>query len=212
MNKTAWIITPCAPDTLFDSYQAISPSDIIIAVDGGLERCLALGIEADYLCGDLDSLEHALLQAFPREKTLRFPQDKDETDTELALMKVSELGFRNAVICNDMQGRVDHVLGLIQNLQWAQLHGVKACVQSKSQKLFIVDNSFHAKGYQGCLLSLVALNQPAHFQRSSGLKWNLKNLVLEPHLSRGISNQITGENLEIELAEGTVLATITKIG
>jgi len=212
MNKTAWIITPWAPDTLFDSYQAISSSDIIIAVDGGLERCLALELEADYLCGDLDSLDASLVQTFPQEKTWRFPEDKNETDTELALMKIQEVGIRKAVICNDMQGRVDHVLGLIQNLQWAHLHDIDACVQSESQKLFIIDNSFHAKGYKGCLLSLVALKQAAHFKCSSGLKWDLKGLTLEPHLSRGISNQITADNLQIELAEGAVLATITKRG
>jgi thiamine pyrophosphokinase len=85
-------------------------------------------------------------------------------------------------------------------------------VQSESQKLFIIDNSFHAKGYEGCLLSLVALKQAAHFKYSSGLKWDLKDLTLEPHLSRGISNQITADNLQIELAEGAVLATITKRG
>jgi thiamine pyrophosphokinase len=212
MNTKAWIITPRAPETLFDSYQAISSSDIIIAVDGGLERCIALGLEADYLCGDLDSLDRSLMQTFPKEKTWLFPQDKDETDTELALIQIHKMGIQEAVICNDLQGRIDHVLGLIQNLQWALQHGVKACVQSESQKLFIMDNSFHAKGYRGCLLSLVALKQSAHFQRSSGLKWALKDLTLEPHLSRGISNQITGDNLEIELAEGAVLATITKIG
>ncbi len=212
MNITAWIITPCAPDILFDSYQAISSSDIIIAVDGGLERCRALGLEADYLCGDLDSLDDAYLKTFPQDKIWRFPQDKNETDTELALLKARTLEIRNAVICNDMQGRVDHVMGLVQNLQWARLHGIQACVQSASQSLFIIDNSFQAKGYRGCLLSLVALNQPAHLKRSSGLKWVLKDLVLEPHLSRGISNVILDDNLEIELTDGMLLATITKIG
>lgn len=212
MNTTAWIITPCAPETLFTSYQAISTSDIIIAVDGGLERCLALGLEADYLCGDLDSLDDKLVQSFPQDRIWHFPQDKDETDTELALMKTGDLGIRKAVICNDLQGRVDHVLGLVQNLQWARLHGIKASIQSATQCLFIIDNTFCAKGYRGCLLSLVALGQPAHLKSSSGLKWDLKDLILEPHLSRGISNEILADDLEVELAEGILLATITKIG
>lgn len=212
MNTTAWIITPWAPDTLFCSYQAISTSDTIIAVDGGLARCLTLGLEADYLCGDLDSLDEKLVQGFPQDKTWRFPRDKNETDTELALMQTLELGINKAVICNDLQGRVDHVFGLVQNLQWARLHGIQASVQSASQCLFLIDKSFHAKGYQGCLLSLVALKQAAQLKHSHGLKWPLKDLTLQPHLSRGISNEITSDNLEIELAAGLLLATITKIG
>lgn len=211
MKTKAWIITPWAAETLFSSYQTISPSDVVVAVDGGLARCHELGIGADYLCGDMDSLDPSLLQAFPPDRIWRFPKEKNETDTELALMKIHEMGIRQAVICNDMQGRVDHLLGLIQNLQWARFHNLQACIQSSHQILFIIDGAYHAQGYQGCLLSLVALNEEALLKSSSGLKWSLQNLVLKPHLSRGISNLILEDYLEIELVQGAALTTITKI-
>ncbi len=212
MTLKAWLITPWAADALFDSYQAIAADDLVIAVDGGLKRCKELALTAHYLCGDLDSLDLELSESFPADKLWRFPKDKNETDTELAMVNCLQLGIRELVICNDMQGRADHFLGLIQNLLWAQENHLKASIQSGSQKIFIIDKIWQAQALKGHLLSLVAINQAARLKDSTGLKWNLKDLTLYPHLSRGISNLIVENQIKVEVSEGLVLAILTKIG
>ena len=76
MTLKAWLITPWAADTLFDSYQAIEVDDLVIAVDGGLKCCKELALTAHYLCGDLDSLDLELSESFPADKLWRFPRIK----------------------------------------------------------------------------------------------------------------------------------------
>ncbi len=61
----AWLITPQAPPESWKGYQGISPEDLIIAVDGGLKRCLELAWEPHYLCGDLDSVDEGLIASYP---------------------------------------------------------------------------------------------------------------------------------------------------
>lgn len=53
---TAWLITPQAPDCTWSGYDAIEPQDLVIAIDGGLLRCMELRLKVDYLCGDMDSI------------------------------------------------------------------------------------------------------------------------------------------------------------
>jgi thiamine pyrophosphokinase len=60
-----------------------APDDFVIACDAGYDRALAMGLKADLLVGDFDSRSHADL---PQDlAVLRFPVDKDDTDSLLAV-------------------------------------------------------------------------------------------------------------------------------
>lgn len=208
----AWLITPQAPPKTWKGYGSIAPGDLIIAVDGGLKRCLDLAWEPQYLCGDLDSLDVNMVAYLPENQIWRFLADKNETDTELALLKCMELGIRDVVICNDMSGRVDHLLGLVQNLLLAFKHGIRARIYTGGQELFFLPSEWGADGLEGYLISLIAWEREARFESSEGLKWDLTGLCLKPDLSRGISNEIVSERVSIKLASGQALAVLTEIG
>ncbi|HOH78749.1 MAG TPA: thiamine diphosphokinase [Candidatus Cloacimonadota bacterium] len=208
----AWLITPQAPPESWKGYQGISPEDLIIAVDGGLKRCLELAWEPHYLCGDLDSVDEGLIASYPTGQIWRFPREKNETDTELALRKCMELGIRDLLICNDLSGRADHALGLVQNLLLAHKQGLQAKILTGGQELFFLPPLWEITGRKGCLLSLIAWEGEARFEASEGLKWDLSGLALRTELSRGISNEITSETVSIRLASGLALAVLTEIG
>lgn len=208
----AWLITPQAPSEIWSGYSGIEADDLVVAVDGGLRRCKELGLIPLYLCGDLDSVRDQELQGFPEERIWAFPTDKDETDTELAMLKCLELGYTQIVICNDMQGRIDHGLGLIQNLRLGFLKGLDIRIETSFQRLWFLPPVWEAEGLRGCLLSLVTFGESAVFSHSEGLKWPLDGLELKPELSRGISNLIISERASIRLTGGPVLAILSKRG
>lgn len=223
-HTKAWLITPQAPPPDWKGYQNISPEDHVIAVDGGYKRCLEMGFEVHYICGDMDSIDLAneevcqsdknamLLEGFPQERIWRFNRDKNETDTELALLKCIELGITELIICNDMNGRTDHALGLVQNLLLAFTKRLDARIETGTQRLWFLAPVWEAKGLKGGILSLIPYSEEIRFEASTGLKWDLSGLIIKASQSRGISNEIDSDAVYVKLASGLALAVLTEIG
>ena len=64
--------------------------DILIACDKGLETIDVLGISADLIVGDFDSVDNALIKRYetdPKtaETLMRFKPEKDYTDSHLSV-------------------------------------------------------------------------------------------------------------------------------
>jgi thiamine pyrophosphokinase len=86
---------------------------ILAAADSGLMAAEKAGIRPDWVIGDMDSLDDpARLDKYPPERVLRYPRDKDYTDTELALSLLWEKGCTETWLLGGGGGRMDHLLGI----------------------------------------------------------------------------------------------------
>jgi len=211
--RRAYLFTNHSPSEIVSGYSNIQPNDAVICVDKGLERVHGLGLKPDVLIGDLDSLSPDIFQKYPGLALIRYAAEKNETDTELALLWGLEQGFEELVICNDLQGRFDHALGLVQNLLLIKEKAptVRTWIESQNQRVFILEQRTEFTEPKGSLLSLIALDEKAEFAYSKGLKYPLDGLTLYPHLSRGISNEIIAEKAVISLKTGVVLAIMSGV-
>ena len=93
--------------------------DKIIAVDAGLEAVKALGLEPDMIVGDFDTVKPEVLAYYRRMEHIVWDThqpEKDETDTELALLKAQATGCTEVVVLGATGGRMDHMLGNIHLL------------------------------------------------------------------------------------------------
>jgi thiamine pyrophosphokinase len=83
---------------------------LFIAADSGLLAAVGAGIKPDWVIGDMDSLSDTqLLDSFPPERVIRFRhQDKDHTDTELAVFHAVKQGCNDIWIIGGGGGRNDH--------------------------------------------------------------------------------------------------------
>jgi len=211
--RRAFLITNHAPDQIVSGYENILSHDIVIAVDAGLRVVELLGLWPSFIMGDLDSVDRQLLIKYKNIPKLTHPTEKNETDTELAINWCAKQDkFGKIIVCNDMQGRFDHALGLVQNL--LMLHkkrGKKPAIhiESADQQMFILPNQKNFQNNQGQLISLISLSPKAQFLSSQGLKYPLDGLILRQSQSRGISNEFTSDDAEIILLQGDVLAVIT---
>lgn len=206
----AWLITHHAPLTLALNYKSISSQDLIIAVDGGFERCLELNLKPDILIGDFDSLASPLLDRIPTDcKKITYSSHKNETDTQLAFEYCIQHKIFEVLICNDLSGRFDHALALIQNLLQAHQSGVKATLVSANQLVFILDDNAALNYPVKTIISLISLSEQTEFSASTGLQYPLKDITLYNYQSRGISNLVTEPKQEIQIKSGLALAIIT---
>ena len=94
-----------------------------ICADGGYDHAKKQGIVPDILLGDLDSIsERADI------KTLVFPTEKNETDSEIALLYAIEKGYKDIVLTGVTGTRLDHTLNNIFLLKTASELGAKAVI------------------------------------------------------------------------------------
>ncbi|MBW6513314.1 MAG: thiamine diphosphokinase [Candidatus Syntrophosphaera sp.] len=210
-RKKAWLFTARSPEEIFSSYASIDPgADLLVAVDGGLERVDRLGLKPSLIIGDMDSVSPALLKRYSRTCQLAYPSRKNESDTELAILWCLEQEAGEIVICNDLEGRFDHALALVQNLSLARQRGVEASIESERQRLFWLEENTSLEGCQGCVISLFAWRGKALFRDSEGLDYSLQDLAMAEDQTRGLSNRIIAPEARIKLISGQVLAILAK--
>ncbi len=186
-------------------------NDYIIAVDSGLSVVRRQGLKADYLMGDFDSLAEEDLDWARSEgvKIINYPVEKDYTDTELAMDFVLAKGADEIIIYNDLTGRFDHALALVNLLEKSSLEGVKVIIRGQGQELIFLraGDRVKLKSYEG-YLSILAVKDKS-VVKASGLKYPMPEFFYRER-AIGISNEFIADLAEVEVTEGKVLLILSK--
>ena len=186
----------------FDRLLApVEQKDHIIAADGGFSHVQALGLKADTVLGDFDSL------GYVPENALVFPVEKDDTDAMLAVRHGLKLGFDRFLFygCTDGE-RLDHTVANFQTLQFLADNGAKGYLIGNKQIVTVVkDGSLSfAPGAAGHL-SVFCLGADARGVSLSGLRYSMENGTLSAGFPLGVSNHFTGEAARIRVESGSLL-------
>lgn len=185
----------------------ICPGDFILAADGGTRHALALGLIPAAVIGDLDSIsdqERKMIKGAGVE-IIQHPRDKDETDLELALDYAVEQGYRKIVILGAIGGRLDQTLGNLALLSTTRHPSPAIRIDDGVEEAFFVWTRGEVRGRNGDLVSLIPWGGDVHGVHTEGLRWPLSNETLFSHKTRGISNEMFGENASVEIASGLLL-------
>ena len=184
----------------------------ILAVDGGADSALNLGLAPDLVIGDMDSIQRTTLAMFEAEgvELIRFPPAKDETDLELALLEAVRRDAEIIRIIGAIGGRVDQTFGNVYLLQIGALVGLDVRLVSGDQTIWVVGAGEHKlAGDIGDTVSLLPLNEAVTGITTTGLEYPLQNETLEAGPARGMSNIMTTPHASISLATGKLLVVHT---
>lgn len=179
----------------------------VVAADGGLERCLELGLRPDVVVGDFDSVPPELLETAAHDgvEVVRHPARKDATDLELALDEGVDRGATRIVVVASSAGRLDHLLSSLLLLAENRYAGIELDAVVGEACIHVVRGERSITGSPGELVTLLALGGPAEGVTTSGLEYPLLGETLEPGSSRGVSNVFTGATAHVVVADGVVL-------
>jgi thiamine pyrophosphokinase len=170
---------------------------VIIAADSGLDHAVAAGLRPSVLVGDLDSISaHGKMWAYAHELEIdEHPADKDATDTELALLRASRTEADTLLVFGASGKRLDHALGTIAALGIAALSSFDSIRLLLDETLVYVIHPGHSVTIDlptDTLFSLLAIHGSCRGVDVTGARWPLTDAVLDPHSTRGISNETTG--------------------
>jgi len=187
---------------------AVENCDLLIAVDGGADALAGIGLTPALLVGDLDSITPAAL-ADLRSKGVEvraLPTAKDETDTEAALHLAIERGATEITVLNALGGpRLDHLVGNLLMLTAPWLASVKVTVADGLHEVMLVKADAVVTGRAGDIVSLLPLTEVVEDVRTDGLLYPLRGEALLQGATRGVSNEMTGEQARVTHGAGALL-------
>ncbi len=187
--------------------ELIRTDDIIICADGGTQHALGMGVRPSLVIGDLDSLGDEEIKKAEKAgaKIIQYSQDKNETDLELALNHSLELKPTSIVIIAALGDRLDQTLGNIALLSDQRLAEIDIRLDDGLEEAFFCRRQCNLRGKSGDLVSLLPWQSAVQGISTEGLKWPLYNETLYPDKTRGISNQLIGNEASISVAAGLLL-------
>jgi thiamine pyrophosphokinase len=185
---------------------------LVVAADGGARVAAHFGLNIDAVIGDMDSLteEEVSAAAVRGAQIHRFPQEKNETDLELALAWAVRRGARWLRIVGGVGDRLDQTLANIYLLALPVLRGCDARMVAGKQEAWLAGTGEHRiEGAAGDTVSLIPLSGTARGVRTDGLYYPLNDEDLFFGPARGVSNVMRLPNATITLRDGVLLVVHT---
>ncbi len=177
--------------------------DLKIAADSGANFLVSLGILPDILIGDMDSIGIDTLDLCLDKgvRIVRFPPEKDEIDTELALIEAEKNGAKAFFIAGAFGTRLDQTLGVFRLME-----RFKASVTfNEDLCAFVIDRPLYLKSCAGERWSVIPLQRDAEGVSLKGFKYNLDRKKMEYLRPYGISNESQGKEVFIDPGTGRLL-------
>lgn len=220
MRKRCLIIAGGEWDQKFASsyikgkYDGKKP-ELVIVADRGLQGAAGLEFLPDILLGDYDSVDSRLLEQSRKDNRMihmQYPAEKDYTDSHLAIVTALEQGAAELCILGAIGTRMDHSLANIGLLKLCMEAGVEAELVDSHNRIRMTDKNMtlQKKEQFGQYVSLLAFSDYVTGITLQGFRYPLQEAVLETGISRGVSNEIIGEQAEIQIKSGILLVIESK--
>jgi len=186
---------------------AITKADTIIAADSGAETALRYHCQPEAVIGDFDSLAIETKKIL-EQKGCTFvtsPQEKNETDTELAIQYAIDHRATNISVLGGIEGnRIDHILA---NIFLGSNLNIPLRFINGNITTWIAKGPAHERifGKSDDLLSLIPLTNQVTEIQTTHLYYPLKKESLFFGKSRGISNIFMKDSVEVSFKDGIML-------
>lgn len=175
--------------------------DIVIAADSGYNNAKAMGLEPHLLVGDFDSLGKGNIPS--GVKIVELPEEKDVTDTHVAIDAAIENGALQIVIIGGLDGRLDHTLSNLAILRDLFARNIYAVITDGVNRVrYIRSTSTLIARSRFKYFSLIADDEKVKGVDVEGGKYPLKNGVIYRNRQYAVSNEITGNCALIAVKKG----------
>ena len=184
--------------------------DYVIAADAGLEVLRPLHISPNAVVGDLDTVDKKVLEEYQNQPGIEFEihkPEKDETDTELALLTAARQGCEAVDILGALGGRMDHAIGNIQLMYQFFCQGMEVNIYDARNRLYLLGGYkvFHREEVYGKYISFLPMTETVEGLTLRGFKYPLQRRTIGLGTSLCISNELKREEGILELERGVLL-------
>lgn len=191
-------------DKLFRQCRA--NAEYFIAADGGANIARKFGAEPDIVIGDLDSFEKLEEDTFE----IAFQPDQETNDLEKALLHAQEKQATHIHILGATGQRLDHTLKNLSVLKQFDSHFEELLIRDNYGDTMLIEKSFQQEIAIGTQISLFPLSGRVSGITTEGLKYPLKNGILENGVRDGSSNEVVESHVRITYKQGDLLLFLAR--
>lgn len=208
MSNTVCVIF--AAGEYYQQTPRVPAGAFVVAADGGLDHARALGVAADVVIGDFDSLHGE--RPGDAERTIALPAEKDDPDLLSALKVGWSHGAREFHIHGALGGRIDHSISAIQLTALLAHHGGIGFLYGDGTVVTAIADgelSF-APGdiAPGRMISVFSHSDTSRGVNEPGLKYELVDATLTNDVVQGVSNEFRpGLPAAVNVHDGTLIVT-----
>ena len=189
---------------------------LVVAADAGAHGATRLGFAVDLLVGDADSIDPAELArlAATGVPIRRARPDKDESDTELAVLAALELGATEVIVVGAFGGRrLDHALANVGLLAHPALAGRTCILLAAASRVVLLTGpaTREISGRIGDIVSLLPQGEGVTGVTTAGLVYPLRDEPLLVGPARGLSNVRGAETARVTVRTGRLLVVETPV-
>ncbi|MBQ7829912.1 MAG: thiamine diphosphokinase [Clostridia bacterium] len=189
---------------IFHQYIEEKPdgNDLVIAADAGYKNAALMGAHINILIGDFDSLGDIPDDV---DEVFRLPEEKDVTDTQIAVDMAVERGADEIVIVGSTSGRLDHTLSTLAILEkyWEKRLPIYI-VNGQNRVRYIRDSGFIVVRSQYKYFSVIAADEKVKGVSIEGGKYPLIKKTLLRNHQFAVSNEITKNCALITVKKGGI--------
>lgn len=187
-------------------------SDIVVAADRGIESLLEAECAANYLIGDFDSIKKEILVQIENTNTkiLKHPVAKDETDTELAVNLLLDLGCKSITLVGATGSRLDHTLASISILRNLYFKGIRARIVDDNNIIEYLCEKVEVKKRKNYYISVIPISLEGVVISLDGFYFPLSKKKISYGSSLGVSNYLVNEVGNIVKHSGEALLIQSK--
>ncbi|MFJ7730487.1 thiamine diphosphokinase [Lysinibacillus sp. NPDC097231] len=184
---------------------------VFIGADRGALYLIEQGITPHAIVGDFDSLTHEeyeLVMTHTNDRQ-RFQEEKNETDTDLALLKAYTYQPKEIVLTGVTGGRLDHYEAAVRSIYRLQKEHPQVAlkIMNHANMLQFLSPGTHIipadKQYR--YLSFFAHEEPIQDVTLRQVKYETTNEEISLGTSRFTSNEIIGDSGSISFTQGICL-------
>lgn len=174
----------------------------LLAADGAAISLHKLGLEPDYVVGDLDSFsESPISRNYDQNKIVHKP-DQESNDFEKILQFAIDKSYENILILGFHGGELEHTLN-----NWSVFKRyskrINLCIYDKGRYGLSIDRPVQISCSIDEIISLIP--QPTAKISSKGLKWELQDEYLTIGIREGARNRAILNKVCLNIIEGEIL-------
>lgn len=202
-------------DDFASAYIREQKFDLVIAADSGIAFLHRHRIKPDILVGDFDSADEKTVAFYRQDQEIEFREfqpEKDDTDTEIAVLLAIEKGAEEVHLLGATGSRIDHMMANVYLLGLLLEKRIPAFLVDRGNRVRLINEKtvLRKDTQYGDYVSLLPFMGEVTGLTLRGFKYPLLDYTLGGCHSIGISNEILEDEAVISMESGRLIVMESK--